>query len=84
MTLPVKTRVFTDGNSQHVVIPPEFRFNTGEVHVRRDADTGDLILSPKPNSWKEVFAALDAAGFPEDFLQDRAQGTPEVRSPESG
>lgn len=81
MPLPIKTRVFTRGKSQHVIIPAEFHFNTDEVYMRRDPDTGDLILSPKPKSWKEVFAALDAAGFPEDFLEGRAQGTPEVRSP---
>lgn len=76
-----KARVFMSGRSQHVTIPAEFRFSSDEVYVRRDPDTGDLILSPTPKNWKEVFTALDAAGFPDDFLQDRAQGTPDTREP---
>lgn len=79
--MPAKARVFMSGRSQHVTIPAEFRFNTDEVYVRRDPDSGDLILSPAPKSWKEVFAALDAAGFPDDFIEDRAQGIAEKREP---
>ncbi|HEX4771538.1 MAG TPA: hypothetical protein VH351_11935 [Bryobacteraceae bacterium] len=67
------------GRSQHVTIPAEFRFSGEEVYVRRDAQTGDLILSQAPGSWDELFAALDAAGFPDDFMADRAQGIPEKR-----
>lgn len=81
MPQPAKARVFMSGRSQHVTIPAEFRFATDEVYVRRDPHTGDLILSPRPQNWKEIFAALDAAGFPEDFMEKRAQGTPETREP---
>lgn len=77
--MPAKARVFMSGRSQHVTIPAEFRFATDEVYVRRDPDSGDLILSPAPKNWTEVFAALDAAGFPEDFMEDRAQGVTEKR-----
>jgi antitoxin VapB len=76
-----KTRVFMSGRSQHVTIPAEFRFTTDEVYVRRDPGSGDLILSPAPKNWNEIFAALDAVGFPDDFMEDREQGTPEVREP---
>ncbi|HTV82924.1 MAG TPA: hypothetical protein VME18_09765 [Acidobacteriaceae bacterium] len=74
-----RARVFMSGRSQHVTIPAEFRFTTDEVCVRRDPESGELILSPAPKNWKEVFAALDAAGFPDEFLEDRDQGAPEVR-----
>lgn len=74
-----RARVFMSGRSQHVTIPAEFRFRTDEVMVRRDPETGDLILSAVPRSLSEVYAALDAAGFPEDFLREREQGTAEVR-----
>ena len=77
----VKTRVFMSGRSQHVTIPAQFRFATDEVYVHRDPSSGDLILSPAPKNWKEVFAALDAAGFPEDFMEEREQGEPETREP---
>lgn len=77
---PRKARVFMSGRSQAVRIPAEFRFSTDEVYVRRDQRTGDLILSQEPPStWPEVFAALDEAGFPENFMSDRSQGIAEDR-----
>lgn len=67
------------GRSQHVTIPAEYRFTSDEVYIRRDPQSGDLILSQVPASWDEVYRALDKAGFPQDFLSDRVQGEPEVR-----
>jgi antitoxin VapB len=78
MPQTAKARVFMSGRSQHVTIPAEFRFNTNEVLVRRDPKSGDLILSPAPKNWKDIFAAVDKAGF-EDFLRDRDQGEYERR-----
>jgi antitoxin VapB len=63
-----KARVFMSGRSQAVRIPAEFRFRSSVVSIRRDAGTGDLILSEGPGSWEDVFAALDAAQVPDDFL----------------
>jgi antitoxin VapB len=75
-----KARVFYSGRSQAVRIPAEFRFKTNEVYVRRDPQSGDLILSESPSkTWKEIFAALDAAEFPDDFLQDRDTTPPQKR-----
>lgn len=79
MSQLAKARVFMSGRSQAVRIPAEFRFSSEEVYVRRDPQSGDLVLSQAPATWKEVFAALDCAGFPDDFLEDRAQGTVDVR-----
>lgn len=78
MPKTAKARVFMSGRSQHVTIPAEFRFNTNEVLVRRDPKSGDLILTPAPKNWQEIFAAVDEAGF-EDFLRDRDQGEYEKR-----
>ena len=78
MPRSAKARVFMSGRSQHVTIPAEFRFNTNEVLVRRDPASGDLILSPAPKNWQEIFADVDEAGF-EDFLRDRDQGEYENR-----
>jgi virulence-associated protein VagC len=61
-----KARVFMSGRSQHVTIPVEFRFRSSEVTIRRDAN-GDVVLSEVP-SLAEVFAALDAAKLPKDFM----------------
>lgn len=75
-----KARVFMSGRSQAVRIPAEFRFATDEVYVRRDPQSGDLILSEAPGGWNEIFAALDKAGVPDDFLRDRGQSRPQVRA----
>jgi len=74
-----KAKVFMNGRSQAVRIPAEYRFATDEVFVRRDPQSGSLILSESPGEWADLFAALDAAGIPDDFLADRAQGFPQVR-----
>jgi antitoxin VapB len=79
-----KARVFRNGRSQAVRIPAEYRFNTDEVYVRRDEATGDLILSqrsPMKVDWDRIFAILDAAGFPDDFMADREQGLADAREP---
>lgn len=67
------------GRSQAVRIPVEFRFQTDEVYIRRDPQTGDVILSQSPKSWDEIFAALDAAEMPDGFLENRDQGPPQRR-----
>jgi virulence-associated protein VagC len=69
MSQPAKARVFMNGRSQHVTIPAEFRFSTAQVTVRRDETNGDLVLSEMPDI-QEVFAALDAAKIPADFMCD--------------
>lgn len=74
-----KARVFMSGRSQAVRIPAEFRFSAKEVYVRRDPQSGDLILSESPGDWKTIFAALDEAGVPDDFLVERDRDTPEDR-----
>jgi antitoxin VapB len=70
MAETVKARVFMSGRSQHVTIPAEYRFRSSEVSVRRDPRTGDIILSEGPGEWSEIFAALDAAHVPDDFLSE--------------
>ena len=62
-------RVFMSGRSQHVTIPLDFRFRTPVVSIRRDPNSGGVILTEVP-SLAEVFAALDAAKLPDDFMSD--------------
>jgi antitoxin VapB len=67
-------RIFTNGGSQAVRLPAEFRFNGDEVFIRRDERTGDVILSPKRawNTWNEFFTMRDALGpAPSEFMADR-------------
>jgi antitoxin VapB len=79
MAQVTKAKVFMNGRSQAVRIPAEYRFASDEVYIRRDPQSGDLILSEAPGDWDEVFAALDRAGIPEDFMADRGQGPPQQR-----
>ena len=73
-----RARVFMSGRSQHVTIPREFRFRSSEVAIRRDSKSGDIILSEVP-SLREVFAALDAAEIPYNFISDRDRRPPQER-----
>jgi antitoxin VapB len=75
-----KTRVFMSGRSQHVTIPAAYRFRSSVVSIRRDPQNGDVILSEVP-PLADVFAALDAAQLPKDFLSeaDRDGRPPEDR-----
>lgn len=74
-----KAKVFTTGRSQAVRLPAAFRFDSEEVYVDRDPRTGDVILSRRPAKWSELFAALDKAGIPDDFLEDRDRSLPQER-----
>ena len=76
-----KAKVFMNGRSQAVRIPAEYRFKSGEVYIRRDPSSGEIILSEAPTDWKKIFAALDAAGIPDDFLADRDLDPPQEREP---
>lgn len=65
-------KVFQTGRSQAVRLPAAFRFDTPEVYVRRDAATGDVILSRRPVSWDQLLAAIDGAkAESQDFLAER-------------
>jgi antitoxin VapB len=70
-----KTKVFTNGRSQAVRIPKDFRFRVSEVFIRQDPNTGDIILSPGNTepSWDEFFQAVREVPEEQrkDFLVDR-------------
>jgi len=65
------TKLFTIGRSQAVRIPSALRFSGKEVHIRKDSETGDVILSSVPSSWDEIFALADSAEIQKDFLAHR-------------
>ena len=79
MPVAAKAKVFMNGRSQAVRIPAEYRFDSPEVFITKDPLTGNLLLSEKQVNWDEIFAALDAAGFAEDFLEDRPKDPPPQR-----
>ncbi|MBC7542384.1 MAG: antitoxin [Candidatus Sericytochromatia bacterium] len=68
-------KLFTNGRSQAVRLPAEFRFSGKEVLIERDGDK--VVLRPKPDSWGEFFGR--PATVPADFLSDRQDPPPEQR-----
>lgn len=79
--MPQTAKLFRNGRSQAVRLPSEFRFEGSEVFIRRDPETGDVILSRRPESWHDFFELTDRVGVPEDFLNDRADALPQKRRP---
>jgi len=70
-----KAKVFTNGRSQAVRIPKEFRFDVPEVFIRKGSNTGEVILSTRSiePSWDSFFQLLKEVPEEEknDFLIDR-------------
>ncbi|MFN7570425.1 MAG: antitoxin [Betaproteobacteria bacterium] len=63
-------KLFKNGRSQAVRLPAEFRFEGDEVYIRRDPDTGDVILSArnkKFEQWLKLRDKLAAQMTTEDF-----------------
>lgn len=82
MPAPQKTRVFRNGRSQAVRIPTDHQLRGSEVHAYPDEGAGGPIPSKDgPADWDRIFRIIDKAGFPEDFMTERNQGTAEVREP---
>jgi antitoxin VapB len=72
-------KLFVNGGSQAVRLPAEFRFDESEeVYIRRDAVTGDVILSTKKasGSWRTFFALRDQVEVPADFMSERPLNEP--------
>ena len=63
-------KLFINGRSQAVRLPAAYRFDTKEVFISQDPETGDVILSRKPATWDDFFAALKGAEVPADFLNE--------------
>ena len=71
-------KLFRNGKSQAVRLPLSYRFEGSEVNIRRDEQTGDVILSRKPESLGEFFAFARKlkADIPDDFLGNDERLTP--------
>ena len=75
-------KIFMNGRSQAVRLPAAFRFDADEVYVRRDAKTGDVVLSSKrPPSMQELMRIFKENPVDQncDFLLDRHLGSPQKR-----
>jgi antitoxin VapB len=72
-------KLFRNGRSQAVRLPADYRFEGSEVYIRRDPATGDVILSRRPESWRDFFDLMKSIDVPEDFLADRGDKPPQKR-----
>ena len=65
-------KLFRNGRSQAVRLPAHYAFkNIKEVYIRRDAQTGDVVLSKRPLNWESFHAALREGKAPSDFLNEK-------------
>lgn len=71
-------RLFSNGGSQAVRLPAEFRFDGDEVFVRKDERTGDVILSRRSgwSTWKEYLEHRGRGTIPDEFMSDRPLNVP--------
>ena len=73
-------KLFKNGRSQAVRLPAEFRFAEKEVYIHRDPVSGDVVLSRRPSGWEDYFQLVETLGIPQDFMADRRDALPQVRS----
>ena len=58
-------KLFTNGNSQAVRLPKEFRFSGSEVYAQKIGDT--VMLVPKEKAWETFMEGIN--GFTEDYFE---------------
>ncbi len=68
-------KIFTEGETQAVRLPPGFRFEDTEVYVRQIGR--NILLIPRHDPWESLISSLDM--FSDDFMAKREQHQPEVR-----
>ena len=61
-------KLFTNGRSQAVRLPAMYRFDSKEVYIRQDPESGDIILSRKPDDWIGFLQAIKGTEIPAGFL----------------
>lgn len=70
-----RAKIFTNGRSQAVRLPKEYRFNCDEVFIKHMGQA--VILIPKEKPMEDFIASLDM--FSDDFMTERIQPALEDR-----
>jgi antitoxin VapB len=70
-------KLFTNGGSQAVRLPKEYRFEGTEVFIKKVGQA--IVLIPYHEPWQLLIDSLDE--FPDDFMDSRDQ--PEVQEREA-
>ncbi len=68
-------KLFTNGRSQAVRLPKEFRFEGTQVFIKRVGQA--VVLLPYHDPWQTLFDSLDL--FTDDFMSTRQQPLPQER-----
>jgi antitoxin VapB len=68
-------KIFKNGRSQAVRLPKDFRFDVEEVFIKKVGN--EVILSPKPDSWRDFFLSDEKAD--PDFMKNRKDLPPQKR-----
>lgn len=69
-------KIFTNGKSQAVRLPKEFRFEGKEVYIKRVGNT--VVLIPKSQNTLENWF-LSLKNFSQDFMEERVQPPQQIR-----
>jgi antitoxin VapB len=78
MDRPATAKLFRNGRSQAVRLPAKFRFEgADEVFVSKVGDK--VVLSAKPSSWDDFFAAKPEPAVAQGFLARRNDRPPQKR-----
>jgi len=77
--MPRTAKLFRNGRSQAVRLPADFRFEGNEVFIRQDPESGDVILSRRPESWESFFELTKRHRVPKEFMAVRGDRGPQKR-----
>ena len=58
-------KIFTNGSSQAVRLPKEFRFSGNEVYAQKIGDS--VMLFPKERAWETFMEGIE--GFTDDYFK---------------
>lgn len=76
----VKWIAMRHGRSQAVRLPVNYRFDCDEIYIRKDSETGDMIISKKPGNWDDFFKIIESIDVPDDFMVERDNEIPQDRN----
>ena len=65
-------KIFSNGGSQAVRLPKNYRFDTSEVYVNQIGNV--VLLIPTNDRWQSLLASLTQ--FTDDFLSDPIEALP--------
>ncbi len=68
--------VVTQAHGQTVCLPEDFRLDGDEVFIKK-VGRSILLIPKQADPWRSLVDSLDQ--FSEDFMQDRAQPSPQHR-----